>query len=94
MESDHFALVENPFFEWELSRLGGVAELDEILMPVMWAIARMADSFPFAPESKSIRVATWKPVLTIQGDLIRLLVYFTILDLETVELISIKSEPC
>ena len=92
MESDHFSLVENPFFEWELSRLGDLAELDEVLMQLMWAVARLADSFPFAPESETIRFANWEPVLHDDGSLIRLVVYFAILDSKTVELVSIKAE--
>ena len=90
---DLYTLLESPFFEWELSHLGEIRELDEILMNATRAIAQLADDLPLAPHSESIRYLSWEPVLQDDGTLIRLLIYFVISNSTTAELVSTKGEP-
>lgn len=47
MAPELHTLVETELYLWMLTRLAPVSRMDDILMDLTWAIARLADDLPF-----------------------------------------------
>jgi hypothetical protein len=85
--------VETELYLWMLSRLAPVSRMDEILMDLTWAIARLADDLPFIEGSTEIRFIVTKPLLQDDGTVVRLMIRFLSRSTDCVELLTIESVP-
>jgi hypothetical protein len=85
--------VETELYLWMLSRLAPVSRMDEILMDLTWAIARLADDLPFIEGSTEIRFIVSKPLLQDDGTVVRLMIRFLSRTADSVELLTIESVP-
>jgi hypothetical protein len=86
-------LVETELYLWMLGRLAPVSRMDEILMDLTWAIARLADDLPFVEGSREIRFILSKPLLQDDGTVVRLMIRFLSRSPDAVELLTIESIP-
>jgi hypothetical protein len=93
MDPELKTLVETELYLWMLGRLAPVSRMDEILMDLTWAIARLADDLPFVEGSKDIRFILSKPLLQDDGIVVRLMIRFLSRGPDSVELLTIESVP-
>ena len=85
-------LVESQLYTWELSQLGDIRQIDDVLNRATWGLALLADEFDLVEGSDVIREYSWGPVLRKDGLIVELLIRFAINDDETVELLSIRQQ--
>lgn len=93
MAPEFHTLVETELYLWMLSRLAPVSRMDEILMDLTWAIARLADDLPFVEGSTEIRFIVSKPLLQDDGTVVRLMIRFLSRTANSVELLTIETVP-
>ena len=93
MDRSLYTLVETELYSWMLSRLASIKDIDEILIDLTWAIARLAEDLPFVEGSDRIRFVPSKPLLRDDGTIVRLLIRFLIRDTETVDLLTVEEVP-
>lgn len=93
MAAELHTLVETELYLWMLTRLAPVSRMDEVLMDLTWAIARLADDLPFVEGSTEIRFIGSKPLLQDDGTVVRLMIRFLSRSPDSVELLTIESIP-
>ena len=93
MDGKIYTLVESELYAWMLSRLAPIREIDEILIDLTWALARLAEDLPFVDGSEQIRYISSKPLLQDDGAVVRLLLRFLVRDEDTVELLTVEAIP-
>lgn len=74
-----------------LSRLAPIREIDDVLVDLTWAIARLAGELPFAEGSQQIRYLSSKPLLQDDGTVVRILIRVLVRDQSTVELLTVEA---
>lgn len=87
-------LVESDLFLKQLSELGEIERLDEILRGVFWGIATNPEAFDLVPGFKNLRLAKTREFdVPWRKPLPRLRIWFVDHGFGTVELLSIEREP-
>ncbi|WP_395743046.1 hypothetical protein [Prosthecobacter sp.] len=91
--SNLFTLRESELYAWQVSKLGEVEKMDDVLAGLLWAIARLADDFPIVPGTERLRVAESTRFLRDDGTPLRVRIWFVVASEHDVELLSIEAEP-
>lgn len=91
--SNLFTLRESELYAWQVSKLGAVEKMDDVLAGLLWAIARLADDFPIVPGTERLRVAESTRFLRDDGTPLRVRIWFVVASENDVELLSIEAEP-
>lgn len=88
---DYRSIRETPLYSQQLSEFGDIKVLDEALEGVMWALARNAEHFPEIPNTniRCIKTLEFERSNTL---LLPLKIWFTIIDENTVLLLSISQD--
>lgn len=87
-------LVESELFSKQLSELGDVERLDEILRGVLWGIATKPEAFDLIPGFRFLRLAKTREFdVPWRKPLPSFRIWFIDYGVGTVELLSIEREP-
>jgi hypothetical protein len=87
-------LVESPLYTKQLSELGDVERLDEVLRGVLWGISTNPEAFDLIPGFHRLRLAKTREFdVPRRKPLPRLRIWFIDFGVGTVELLAIEREP-
>ena len=80
-------LVESALYSHNISRLGHVERLDDALMGLTWAISIMAEDFKIVPNTSMLRLVKSEE-MKMDGQKVRIRIWFVIRDAEHVDLLA------
>ena len=90
MAGKYRTLIESSLYSNQLSKLGGIKYLDEVLFGVTWALCKRPDIFPIIPKTKKLRLVKTERIKSRSIEKFR--IWFYITDKDDVELLAIEQE--
>lgn len=81
---------ESPKFSVQCEDLGGAYKIDRALDAIKWILSANAEVYPVLPGLKSTRLVVTNAVMTPEGRIPKLRVYFKIVSETLVELVWIE----
>ena len=84
-------LVHSEWFDAALQRLGNLQDVETVLAKELYRLACFAALVQFIPGSQKLRIYQTPPLLSDDGTLMHVLIYFVLRSDDTVELQHVES---